>query len=132
MDNRLDVATFRPTLRLATEHNLRIVAVNRRHYPHSSPYTDEELDRVKNGDLEAHEDFAKGRAREYATFMKEFIVQNNTPRAAENNDSGGIVLMSWSGGNYYGLQILAFADAIDAETRVAIEPFFRKLIIYGE
>lgn len=111
---------------------MRFVIVNRRHYPGSSPYSDEELDKIKHGDPEAQTVFAKDRAREYANFMKSFVQQNGVPPIDEDGKSGGVVLMAWSGGTYYALQILAFADALDIETRSAIEPFFRSFMMFGK
>lgn len=125
-------ATFKRILPLSSKHYLRLVVVNRRDYPGSSPYTNEELDNIKNGDPSAHMDFAKNRARELASFIRNFVEQNKIPRAAEDGKSGGVVLMAWSAGGYYALQILAFADAIDSETRAVIEPYFRSLIMFGK
>lgn len=125
-------ATFKPLLPLAHSHNLRIVLVNRRHYPHSSPYTKEEIEKIKDGDPIAHEEFTKCRAKEYASFLEKYIAANDIPKAAEDGNSGGIVLMSWSGGNYFGMQVLSYADVISPEVREAIEPYLRSLIIFGK
>lgn len=125
-------ATFNRILPLAPNHNLRLVVVNRRDYPGSSPYSDAEIESIKGGNADAHSKFVKARGREFATFINNFIEQNNIPRAAEDGKSGGIVLMAWSSGNYYTLSILTFADAIDDYIRKAIEPYFRSLMIFGE
>ena len=49
--------TFKRIIPLAGRHNVRLVIVNRRDYPGSSPYTDEEINSVKSATAEAIEEF---------------------------------------------------------------------------
>lgn len=132
IQNRTFLESFQRLLPLAGKYNIRIVVPNRRHYPNSSPYSNEELNRIKDNDPEVLTEFAKERAEEYATFIKNFVQQNGVPPIGEDGKSGGVVLMTWSAGVYYALQILAFADAIGIELRRQIEPYFRSFIIFGE
>ncbi|KAL5537017.1 hypothetical protein ACEPAF_840 [Sanghuangporus sanghuang] len=107
---------FRRLLPLAPKHNVRLVLVNRRDYPGSSPYIEEDL--------------SKARASEFARFIKTFIEKENIPKASSDWNRGGVVLMAWSSGNGYILPLLAHIDTIPEETRQFIEPYFRSHIVF--
>ena len=126
-----DAATFKRIIPLAESYNVRLVIVNRRDYPGSSPYSEEELVRLRTGGTEAHNDFAQNRAREFATFIRHYVEQNKIPRATEDWSAGGIVLLGWSAGNNFTVPILAHADVIVDETRSKIEPYLRSLMVFG-
>ena len=72
---------FRRLLPLAAQHNLRLVLINRRDYPHSSPYTEEDLDKVRVNNIDTHTEFSKARGTEFAQFIKVFVERENLPRA---------------------------------------------------
>ncbi|KAL5513084.1 hypothetical protein ACEPAH_3482 [Sanghuangporus vaninii] len=122
---------FRRLIPLAPKRNVRLVLVNRRDYPGSSPYTEEDLRKVRTDDPETHNDFAKARASEFARFIKTFIEKENIPKASSDWKRGGVVLMAWSSGNGYTLPLLAYIDMIPEETRQFIEPYFRSHIVFN-
>lgn len=106
--------------------------MNRRDYPGSSVYSEEELSQLRSGDSELHNEFARTRAKEFATFIKNFIeYDKKLPRISEDGKSGGIVLMGWSAGNNFIIPLLAYADVIDKDTREKVEPYLRSLLIFG-
>lgn len=106
--------------------------INRRGYPHSSDYTEEDLEKISGTDEESHNEFAASRAKEFATFIERFIDQERIPEASADWKQGGVALMGWSSGNSYALPMLAFADLIPESTRNAIEPYLRAFVIFGE
>lgn len=71
------------------------------------------------------------RAKEFATFIRHYVEENEIPKASTDNRSGGIVLMGWSAGNNFTIPLLAYADAIEEENRLKIEPYLRSLMIFG-
>lgn len=125
-------AVFKRLLPLASQYNIRLVLVNRRDYPNSSPYTDKDLEKLNSSDDWAQDEFAKGRAQEYATFIRRFVEQESTPEMTVDGKDGGIVLLSWSSGVAYTIPLLSFADSLPEDLRDAIEPYLRLYVSFGE
>ncbi|KAL5531561.1 hypothetical protein ACEPAG_4438 [Sanghuangporus baumii] len=121
---------FRRLLPFAPQHNIRLVFINRRDYPRSSPYINEDLEKISANDAGMNNEFAKARASEFARFIKTFIEKENIPKASSDWKRGGIVLMAWSSGNAYTLPLLSYADSIPEDTRLFIEPYLRSLILF--
>ncbi|KAL5492300.1 hypothetical protein ACEPAI_3747 [Sanghuangporus weigelae] len=121
---------FRRLPPFALQHNIRLVFINRRDYPGSSPYTEGDLKRISADNAEMNNEFAKARASEFAQFIKTFIEKENIPKASSDWKRGGIVLMAWSSGNAYTLPLLSYADSIPEDTRLFIEPYIRSLILF--
>ena len=106
--------------------------VNRRDYPGSSPYSEEDLRKARSDDPEEQNKFAEMRAIEFAQFIRSFIEKENIPKASSGWKRGGVVLMAWSSGNGYTLPLLSYIDAIPEDARLFIEPYFRSHIAFGE
>lgn len=125
-------AVFNRLLPLAPQYNIRLILVNRRDYPNSSPYTDKDLEKLKSADDRLQNEFAKGRAEEYATFIKKFVEQERIPEMTADGKDGGIVLLSWSSGVAYTIPLLSFANCLSEDVRDAIEPYLRSYVSFGE
>ncbi|KAH8111923.1 Alpha/Beta hydrolase protein [Phellopilus nigrolimitatus] len=121
---------FRRLIPLAPHHSVRLVLVNRRDYPGSSPYTASDLAQIGVVDAATHEEFLRARGAELPTFIRCFVEREKVPQASPDGKHGGVVLMGWSSGSIYTLSLLSNADTIPAETREAITPFLRSLIIF--
>ncbi|KAH8111408.1 hypothetical protein DFH11DRAFT_1513177 [Phellopilus nigrolimitatus] len=121
---------FRRLLPLAPRYRIRLVLVNRRDYPKSSPYTEDDITKIRGNDAVAHDEFARERGNEFAVFIRHFVEQENVPKVSSDRKSGGVVLMAWSSGNGYTLPMLSYADSIPADTREAIAPFLRSFMIF--
>jgi len=125
------LAVFRRLVPLASQHNLRLIFVNRRDYPGSSPYSDEDLRNVQNvEDGEGYERFFKARGSEFAKFTEWIITHESIPKADWENNTGGVFMLAWSAGNAYALPILSYVDLLSETTRSTIEPYFRGFIIF--
>lgn len=92
---------------------------------------EEDLDKIRRDDFEAHVDFARVRASEFARFIEWFVENERAPKASSDWKHGGIVLLSWSSGSSYTLPLLAYADSILKRTRDAIEPYLRSHVVFG-
>ncbi|THH08247.1 hypothetical protein EW145_g2822 [Phellinidium pouzarii] len=123
-------AVFKRLIPIAPRYQIRLVLVNRRDYPNSSPYSDEDLELIKGSSEVTHTEFAKARGAEFATFIKHFAERERIPPTSLDRKSGGVVLMAWSSGNSYTIPLLAFADSISASIRESIQPFLRSLMIF--
>lgn len=128
-------ATFTPLLAHAAAHNLRLVTVNQRDYPGSSPLNELELANVLSSEPERQVAVLRDWGLEFATFVARFIEKENIPAPrCVNGDKtvGGISIMGWSQGVAPLLAILANIDAMNASTSAVLEQYLRTVFIHGE
>lgn len=125
-------AVFNRLLPLASQYNIRLVLVNRREYPGSSLFTDEDLNKLKNKDDAVHIEFARERAEEIATFINVFKDQEGIAEASPDGRSGGVSLMGWSSGALHTIALLGYADLLSEGLKKSIEPYLRSYIVFGE
>ncbi|KAI1794800.1 hypothetical protein LXA43DRAFT_87606 [Ganoderma leucocontextum] len=114
-------ATFRRLGPLAAECKLRLVTLNLRDYPGSTPYTPEALNDLRGPNRERQE---RARALGLGAFLQWLIRSQNTPpiRVASGSGArqGGISLISWSAGNCPTIALLAHADQLLEGTRTLL------------
>ncbi|KAK7041889.1 hypothetical protein VNI00_008864 [Paramarasmius palmivorus] len=113
-------ASFQPIQSLAPEANLRIVALTRRGYTGSTPYTDSEMQGFQEGTREALE----GLAVVLVAFMKAFVEKEKIP------SSGGIAIMGWSIGNLTTMSLFSNPDGLDPDTKSFLEVHLKHIILY--
>jgi len=120
-------------LPLAAANRLRIVTVNRRDYPGSTPLSDEDLASLASAEEEVRGEFFRQRAFEFGEFLAWFVQKEKIPPytvSADGKAEGGVVLLSWSAGTTSVLGLLAFADRVPIVTQQILEPYFRALCIW--
>jgi len=86
-----------------------MIAVNRRGFPGSSPFSPEELTAFNNKKgvrIPEALSFMRQRGMEFIGFIHEAVKKLGLPRTRED-DSGGITVLGWSLGNIYCLTTLA-------------------------
>ncbi|KIY73539.1 hypothetical protein CYLTODRAFT_416917 [Cylindrobasidium torrendii FP15055 ss-10] len=110
----------------AARSNIRLVLINRRHYPGSSRYTDKEIESLAAGEQGALELIAK----DMAGFIRWFIENKNIPKASADFSKGGIAVLGWSMGAATTLAPFAWPDAVGKETLSIMEPYVRRLILW--
>ncbi|KAF9530737.1 hypothetical protein CPB83DRAFT_762488 [Crepidotus variabilis] len=112
--------------RVAASRNLRTISVNRRDYPGSTPFTDQDLVDVKNG--------KQGSIDSYAVLMVDFIcyVADNLqiPPASVDHSSGGIALVGWSHGGAVALWTLSNPEVVSCPQIATLEKFLKTVIMY--
>ncbi|EJD07446.1 uncharacterized protein FOMMEDRAFT_149975 [Fomitiporia mediterranea MF3/22] len=121
---------FKRLLPLAPHHQIRLVLVNRRDYPGSTPYTEEDIDKIRVDSAETHAEFAKARAAEFARFIRTFVEKENVPKASADWKRGGVVLLAWSSGNSYTLPLLSYIDSVPGDTREILSQYLRSHVIF--
>ncbi|PIL22932.1 hypothetical protein GSI_15628 [Ganoderma sinense ZZ0214-1] len=114
------------------QHNLRLVLLNLRGYPGSTPYSEEEL-KCFEGSAEEAESAVRARGLEVAAFLRWFIEAEKIPEFQDTSGSdsgvGGLSLLSWSGGNCQTLSMFANADTLPEDTRNVLNGYLRSFII---
>jgi len=107
------------------------VAITRRDYPGSTPFSEEELRVASKGSRKEKLGFLRDRAIEIWEFVRKFVKVNSIPRWNKSDGKGGVVVMGWSMGNSQGLGAMAYAREIKG-VREELEPWMKGYIIYGE
>ncbi|KAI0774678.1 Alpha/Beta hydrolase protein [Trametes elegans] len=129
-------ANFKKLLPLAKQFNARVVAVNRRDYPGSDPYTPDELATLGRiaqappGDADAAAGicaFYRDRARDLYDFLVDFVRREKIPRAAGNK--GGLIVSGWSLGTTLITALLAHVGEFP-EGDVKLSEYVRRAILY--
>ncbi|KAJ3553766.1 hypothetical protein NM688_g3443 [Phlebia brevispora] len=113
----------------ASSHNLRLVSVNMRDYPGSSPFTPTELNKLASADHEVQDDLIHAQAHEVAIFLERFIQVEQIPPIDDRSGirQGGLALVGWSMGNVFSISILAHARHFHTD---ALEEYLRTVVIY--
>lgn len=124
-------AVFQKVMSLAPKYGLRIVAINRRDHPGSTPFTPAELQVLASGTDEEKGSFVRARGLELATFADNFIKQNNLPPISEDGKGGGIALLGWSLGSTVTLACVANIDSLPAEVQSRFKLYLRAHILQG-
>ncbi|KAF8215059.1 Alpha/Beta hydrolase protein [Mycena galopus ATCC 62051] len=116
-------AVFRKLLPLAAARSLRIVCINRREYPGSTPHTAEEL-RV----------YAEGSDQERATLVKEAGI--NLALAVDgiiqqcDLSPTGVALCGWSLGNAFVMAAMSSILSLPSESTKRLQSFIKTIIMW--
>lgn len=119
---------------LAASRNVRLVALNLRDYPGSTPYTAAELEVLCGSDSNKQEAAVRAQGLEIAAFLKHLIVSEALPPVAETGGqkTGGVALLSWSLGNIWPLSMLGNWNHVHPETQSLLQRSLRTLMLFGE
>ncbi|KAI0317833.1 alpha/beta-hydrolase [Amylostereum chailletii] len=120
---------FSRLLPFAGKFKCRIITVNRRDYPGSGPYSDEErlmLTTALESTPEAAEtmrEYMKARGREVYDLLRGLIVDENLPL------DGGIIIAGWSYGSSWMLALLASISSFPAND-VEVAKYIHRVVTY--
>ncbi|KAI0669171.1 alpha/beta-hydrolase [Trametes maxima] len=127
-------AIYRTLIPYASARNLRLVLLNLRDYPGSTPYSEEDVEDIRGPSVEAQSRALQNRGLEIATFLRCFIETQSIPpineTASSEKLSGGLSLLSWSGGNTPTVAMFAHANQIPEEMRCLFDKYLRSFILY--
>lgn len=116
---------------LAANYNLRIIAVNRRDYVGSSPFSQTELDDLHCDDVDRLKAFMRMRGLEIASFLVWAIRELELPlKDALGRPS--LSLIGWSLGNITTIACLCYAASYPPDVIETLEKYLGDFYIYGE
>ena len=122
---------FTPLLPHAHKQNARVVTVNRRDYPGSTPLSPQELNVLNSGTDEQKAEYLKERGVEFATFFDTFAEGNTLSPISPDGSSGGFAVLGWSLGCTFALASIAAVDALPAHVQERWKTRMRSLILQG-
>ena len=123
--------SFQKVLKLAPTSGLRIVAINRRDYPHSSPFSPAELDAMATGSDTDKAIFLSCRGLEIMTFIDKFIQQYDLPAISGDGKTGGVALAGWSLGNIVTCAAASSAERLSPNVKFRLAKYLRALVLQG-
>ncbi|KAL0563546.1 hypothetical protein V5O48_018520 [Marasmius crinis-equi] len=117
----------------AHAYNLRVVALNRRDYAGSTPFSDDELDALKGGDDTRARGSIERLGLHIALFLRKFVEEEGVPsvtNAGNGRKRGGLAVMGWSMGALTAIAPFANPNALGEETYGVLKGYIRDLILY--
>ncbi|KAJ3979448.1 hypothetical protein F5890DRAFT_1469413 [Lentinula detonsa] len=134
--NSFSNAVFKRLITRSKEYNIRIIALNRRGYAGSTPYSLYESSMFSSEQAHSIEEkhrFLEQRGVEILLFIDEFIQRFNLPPISdfEGKRVGGAALIGWSLGIAFTLAAIANVDSdlISDETRKRLSKYLRAHIL---
>ncbi|KAJ7476879.1 Alpha/Beta hydrolase protein [Mycena galericulata] len=115
--------TFQRLNAFAGPSSLRIISVNRREYPGSSPYSAEELVAFAEGSDDERSTLLAQQGRDLALFLDGLVEKLEIPKA------GGIALIGWSLGTIFLLSLVASMETLPSATRDRLSSFVHTVIL---
>ncbi|KAI0655017.1 hypothetical protein C8Q70DRAFT_924665 [Cubamyces menziesii] len=129
---------FSKLLLLAEKYRIRVLLLNRRDYPGSQPYSEEDLALlrpVKNdgGDAQTLDNlwaFTRDRAVELYTWLATSVTDGTIRSFDRTTRTGGIVLAGWSLGTVWMMSLLAHGDLACSVSDVDLRKVIRRVVLY--
>jgi hypothetical protein len=122
-------------LPFAAANRVRLILVNRRDYPGSTPLSDAELAELGSPDLETRARALAQQGIDIGLFLAWLVREENIPPMVidrDGNKMGGIALVAWSLAHTPLAGFLAHADKLPADALRALDPCLRSYCIFGE
>ena len=134
------LGTFSRLIPISKAYNTRIILVNRRDYPGTIPYDEEDL-KILQSCLAPPEDeigirreklldFTKERGGELYDFLNQLILDAELPVAQKEKNTGGIIVVGWSFGAVWMLALLAYVSSLPADNE-ALGKCIRRIVCHG-
>jgi pimeloyl-ACP methyl ester carboxylesterase len=116
---------------IAPKYGVRVIALHRRDYGGSTPFTEAEVAPIEQTTPEpaAIDAFMTARAIELANFVQHVI--ESKAAVAPCDGKGGIALLGWSLGNLYGLDFLLRVRGLSDHLQASMKIFVRSFLIFG-
>jgi len=127
--NALDI--YKRIMALAPAHNLRIIAINRRGYPGSTPFSESESAIFASGTDQEKANLLQQLGIEINVFIYNFIRKFGLPALSEDTREGGFAVMGWSLGTIFAIETVAVWDALPEEVARRLKNEMRGLILHG-
>lgn len=117
------IGTFQRLNPLAQPNSLRIISVNRREYPGSSPYSAQELTAFIEGTDAERASLLEQQGRDLAMFLDALLSELSIPQ------TGGIALIGWSMGTLFVLALIASIETLTTATQKRLSSFVHTVVM---
>lgn len=125
---------FQRILKLAPKRGIRLICLNRRDFPGSTPYRQDEIAMIKEGyDAERFTQFRIARGQEIGRFIRNIVEKERLPpprRKPDGGVEGGVALLGWSLGNSFTMALLAHMRSMHPTTATAIQEYLHTYVVF--
>lgn len=110
-----------------------MVAINRRAFAGSTPYSPDEVNLIVNVEdsEEKRATFMEARGHEIACFIDIFAQKFGLPPVSDAGKMGGSIVFGWSLGSPFAAATLAYAPTLPLDVRTRLASHVRALVVYG-
>ncbi|KAK7053745.1 AB hydrolase-1 domain-containing protein [Favolaschia claudopus] len=115
--------TFQRLNALAKPNGLRIISVNRREYPGSTPYSDEELATFACGSDAERAVLLEQQGRDLAMFLDGLITHLHLPQ------TGGMAILGWSMGCLFLMALVSCICTLPKATQERLSSFVHNIVM---
>ncbi|TFK25436.1 hypothetical protein FA15DRAFT_703697 [Coprinopsis marcescibilis] len=119
---------FHTIVDLATGASLRIVVVNGRDYPGSTPLS-VDPNQITGASKDEKAGYLRDRGMEILRFVDLFIQANDVPEVSEDGKSGGVAVLGWALGAGVTLASLSHASELDKDVSERLSRYIRAHIL---
>jgi hypothetical protein len=122
-------------IQFAAANRVRLILLNRRDYPGSTPFSDTELAELGSPDLETRAKALAQQGIDIGLFLAWLVREEKLPPVSidrNGQQQGGIVLLAWSLAHTPLAGFLAHLDALPNDALRVLEPCLRAYCIFGE
>ncbi|TFK53392.1 hypothetical protein OE88DRAFT_1626342 [Heliocybe sulcata] len=126
-------AIFAKLLPLAARHNLRLVLLNRRDYPGSTPVSQDELEKIRSDNLGVNAAVLRELGLQIASFIAWYARTASIPQVqigVSGEPEGGLSVLAWSSGNATTSAAIANLAELEEEQKACLKGRLRTYIIY--
>ena len=119
--------TFSRAIARAQDHGVRVIALQRRDYRGSSPFSSEELEVLKSADPAVVQQAVRKIGLEIATCLVGLVDKHQLP----HSNGGGLTVVGWSMG---GMMLSSFAHYFPTypeKIQIVLNQCVRSIIYYG-
>ncbi|KAF9556336.1 alpha/beta-hydrolase [Agrocybe pediades] len=117
--------TFKRFSQLAIDsQRMRVICINRRHYPGTTPFSQHELDIIASGSNDDRAKLLVQQGIDMAMLIDALIAQCGIPL------NGGVTLAGWSLGATFVLAMLAACDELQADVRVSLKRYLTGVVMW--
>jgi len=120
---------FKRVAALVASKHIRLVAINRRQYEGSTPYTEPEGMIPITGSDDDKAGFIVSRGIELANFIDAFIQKNDLPPISNDGKTGGVAILGWSAGNLLTCAAIANIGSLSAASKDRFKLYLRAHIM---
>ncbi|KAF8891933.1 Alpha/Beta hydrolase protein [Gymnopilus junonius] len=114
--------TFKRLLPLAPSRSLRVIALNRREYPGTTPFSAEELRIFKSGSEEERAKLLAQQGFDLASFISTLVKQLDLPK--------DVTIVAWSMGNIFLMSLLSSINALPADVKGILQSSVKNIIMW--
>ncbi|TFK53396.1 hypothetical protein OE88DRAFT_1655507, partial [Heliocybe sulcata] len=125
-------AIFHKLFPYAASLNLRLVLLNRRDYPGTTPTSQEETARIRSPDVDIQREALRDLGLELARFVIWYTKVSGIPPISQEDGEkeGGLAVIAWSSGNATCCSMVANLEFLSDKEQGTMRAYLRTYIIY--